>query len=160
MIRELQLHRKSPRSVQAYVTAVAQLARHHERSPDAISIEEVRDFLHYLITERKVAFSTCNQKLAGIRFFYRQVLGQEGFSLRVPAKRSGRLPDPLSRSEIGKLLEATQNTKHRVLLGIDITQCPRCGRPLHRQVLRPWHGAAAHPSLPPHPHRLPPWDTS
>ena len=28
VIRELQLHRKSPRTVEAYVTAVAQLARH------------------------------------------------------------------------------------------------------------------------------------
>jgi integrase/recombinase XerD len=116
MIRELQLYRKSPRTIEAYVTAVAQLAQHYGRSPDAISIEEVRDFLHYLITRRKVAFSTCNQKLAGIRFFYRQVLGEEDFSLRVPAKRSGRLPEPYSRSEVVKLLEATRNIKHRVLL--------------------------------------------
>ena len=116
MIRELELHRKSPRTIEAYVTAVAQLARHYGRSPDTITIEEVRDFLHHLITQRKVAFSTCNQKLAGIRFLYRQVLGREGFSLRVPAKRSGRLPEPLSRSEIAKLLDATRNTKHRVLL--------------------------------------------
>ena len=116
MIRELELHRKSPRTIEAYVTAVAQLARHYGRSPDAIAIEEIRDFLHHLISERKVAFSTCNQKLAGIRFLYRQVLGQEEFSLRVPAKRSGRLPEPLSRSEIAGLLDATQNSKHRVLL--------------------------------------------
>jgi site-specific recombinase XerD len=116
MIHELELHRKSPRTVEAYVAAVAQLAKHYERSPDAISIEEVRNFLHYLITQRKVAFSTCNQKLAGIRFFYHMVLGQDGFSLRVPAKRSGRLPEPFSRSEIAKLLDATRNIKHRVLL--------------------------------------------
>ena len=90
MIRELELHRKSPRTIEAYVTAVAQLARHYGRSPDAISLEEVREFLHYLITQRKVAFSTCNQKLAGIRFFYRSVLGQDDFPLRVPAKRRRR----------------------------------------------------------------------
>lgn len=116
MIHELELHRKSPRTVEAYVTAVAQLAQHYRRSPDAISIEDVREFLHYLITQRKVAFSTCNQKLAGIRFFYRQVLGQEEFSLRVPAKRSGRLPEPLSRSEVARLFDVTRNAKHRVLL--------------------------------------------
>jgi hypothetical protein len=51
MIRELELHRKSPRTVHAYVTAVAQLAQHYGRSPDTISIEEVREFLHYLITQ-------------------------------------------------------------------------------------------------------------
>ena len=116
MIHELELHRKSPNTIEAYVTAVAQLARHYGRSPDAIAVEEIRDFLHHLITVRKVAFSTCNQKLAGIQFFYHHVLGQEEFSLRVPAKRSGRLPEPLSREEIAKLFEVTSNLKHRALL--------------------------------------------
>ncbi len=116
MIRELELQRKSPLTVEAYVKAVAQLAQHFGRSPDAISVEEVRDFLHYLITEKKVAFSTCNQKLSALQFFYRRVLGQEDFSLRVPAKRGGRLPEPFSRGEIARILETTRNLKHRALL--------------------------------------------
>jgi len=116
MIHELELHRKSPRTVEAYVTAVAQLARHYGRSPDRISLEQVREFLHHLIVERKLAFSSCNQKLAGIRFFYRHVLGQEKFDLRVPAKRSGKLPEPLGRREIAHLLKVPGNAKHRVLL--------------------------------------------
>jgi len=116
MIRELQLHRKSPSTIECYVTAVAQLACYYGRSPEQISIEEIRDFLHHLITVQKVAYSTCNQKVCGIRFFYREVLRQQDFQLRVPAKRSGRLPEPLSRGEIRRLLEATPNTKHRVLL--------------------------------------------
>ncbi len=116
MIHELELHRKSRHTIEAYVTAVAQLARHYGRSPEAISVEEIRDFLHHLITVQKAAFSTCNLKLAGIQFFYHHVLGQEQFSLRVPAKRSGRLPEPLSRNEIAKLFEVTSNLKHRTLL--------------------------------------------
>jgi integrase/recombinase XerD len=116
MIRELELHRKAPGTIKQYVTAVAELARHYGRSPDLISIEEVRDFIHHLITQRKVAFSTCNVTLSGIRFFFQQVLRRDDFFLRVPAKRSGRLPEPLSRSEIARLFDATMNTKHRVLL--------------------------------------------
>ena len=46
MIRELELHRKSPNTVEAYVTAVAQLAQHFGRSPEKIAVEEVRDYLH------------------------------------------------------------------------------------------------------------------
>jgi predicted transposase YbfD/YdcC len=91
MIRELELHRKAPGTIKQYVSAVAELARHYRRSPDSISIEEVRDFIHHLITQRKVAFSTCNVRLAGIRFFFQQVLRRDDFPLRVPAKRSGRL---------------------------------------------------------------------
>jgi site-specific recombinase XerD len=95
---------------------VSQLARHYGRSPDRITLEEVRDFLHDAIVRQRLSASTCNQKLAGIRFFHRQVLRREDFDLRVPAKRSGRLPEPLSRSEIARLLEAPRVTKHRVLL--------------------------------------------
>jgi site-specific recombinase XerD len=116
MIRELELHRKSPLTVDAYVRAVARLAQHFGRSPDAISVEEVRDFFHHLITQEKAAFSTCNQKLAAIKFFYRHVLGQKDFSLHIPAKRSGRLPEPFSRGEIAKILHDTRDLKHRALL--------------------------------------------
>jgi len=116
MIRELQLHRKSPRTIEAYVGAVAQLAAHYGRSPETISLEEIRDFLHHLIVERKLAFSSCNQKLCALRFFYRQVLGREDFELRVPTRRSGRLPEPLGRRDVVRLIEATRNLKHRALL--------------------------------------------
>jgi site-specific recombinase XerD len=116
MIYELELHRKSDSTVKAYVAAVEQLARYYGRSPDQLSLEQIRDFLHHEITVRKLAFSTVNQKLAGIRFFYHEVLGRAEVSLKVPAKRSGRLPEPLARSEIERLLDAARNLKHRVLL--------------------------------------------
>jgi site-specific recombinase XerD len=116
MIHELELHRKSPCTIESYVTAVAQLSRHYGRSPETISVEETRDFFHHLITTQKAAWGTCNLKLSGIKFFYHHVLGQRDFSLRIPAKRSGRLPEPLSRSEISRILEVVDNLKHRVLL--------------------------------------------
>ena len=116
MIRELELRRKSPNTVEAYVRAVAGLATYYRRSPDQIELEEVRSYLHYLITERNLAFNTVNQALAGLRFLYREVLGYDKFDLRVPAKRSGRLPEPLSAEEIERLLAAATYPKHRVLL--------------------------------------------
>ncbi len=71
MIRELQLHRKSPGTIDAYVAAVAQLAMHYGRSPEKISLEEIRDFLHHLIVISKLAYSSVNQKLAGTRTAWR-----------------------------------------------------------------------------------------
>jgi site-specific recombinase XerD len=116
MIRVLQLHRLSPETIKAYTAAVADLARFYGRSPDLIDSEQIRDFFHHLITVKKLAYSTCNQKLCGITFFYRHVLGQGSFHLKIPHKRSGHLPVPLSRSEISQLLAATRNLKHRVML--------------------------------------------
>jgi site-specific recombinase XerD len=116
MIRTLELHRKSEKTIDAYVRAVEQLAVFYHRSPDQISTDQVRDFLHHLITVRKLSYSSCNQKIAGINFLQRHVLGRTGFHLKIPIKRSGRMPEPLSRSEISRLLAAARNLKHRVLM--------------------------------------------
>lgn len=118
MIHELELHRKSPRTIEAYLMAVSQLARYYNRPPDQIAVGEVREWMHYLIIEKKLAFSSCNQKLAGIKFFYRHVLQQSEFdvALRIPTKRTGRLPEPLSRNEIVRLLDAARSEKARVML--------------------------------------------
>jgi hypothetical protein len=43
MIRELELLCKSPRTVEAYVYAIHELATHYHRSPERVSVEEVRD---------------------------------------------------------------------------------------------------------------------
>jgi len=90
------------------------VGQHFGRSPELIAVEEVRDYLHYLITERKVAFSTCNQKMCGILFLYVSV-GRREFSLRVPAKRSGRLPERW-RGARSRGCSGTRTRKERVLL--------------------------------------------
>ncbi len=116
MIRELEVQRKRPNTVNSYVTAVADLGMYYRKSPHKISRDEIRSYLHYLLTDRKLADSTCNVKIAAIGFFYREVLGQSNFRLKVPSKRPGKLPEPLSRQEVTRLLTAAKNQKHRVLL--------------------------------------------
>ena len=83
MIRELELQRKSRHTIRAYVAAIAELGTHYGRSPDHVTVEEIRDFMHQLITVRKLAFSSCNQRLAAYRFFYEQVLQRDRLNLRV-----------------------------------------------------------------------------
>ena len=54
MIRELQLQRKAPGTISSYVRSVAELAKFHGKSPDLLEVEEVRDFMHYLIVGKKL----------------------------------------------------------------------------------------------------------
>ena len=70
MIRELELQRKADGTVKSYVRSVAELAVFHGKSPDLLEIEEVRDFVHYLIVGKKLSIGTVNQMLTGIKFLY------------------------------------------------------------------------------------------
>ena len=116
MIREMQLQRLSKLTIKSYLSSVTGLAQHYRRSPCQLSVEEVRDYVRYLIVDRKLAASTINCRICAFRFLYSRVLGQKGFVLHAKCKRSGRLPQPLSRTEVVRLLDATANRKHRMML--------------------------------------------
>jgi site-specific recombinase XerD len=64
----------SVRTREAYVGAVAKLAKYYGRSPDRISEQEVQNYLLHLIEERKLSWSSCNIAAQGLRFFYRVTL--------------------------------------------------------------------------------------
>jgi integrase/recombinase XerD len=73
-IRELVIRGTSPRTQEAYVQAVFYLAKHYHRSPDQLSNEELKSYLYYLATEKKLSASTLNQRVSAFRFFYEIVL--------------------------------------------------------------------------------------
>lgn len=75
--------------------------------PEVAGAQGVEDFLTYLATQRRVSASTQNQALNALVFLYKQVLEIElGRFESERAKRPERVPEVLSRGEVGRLLEA------------------------------------------------------
>jgi site-specific recombinase XerD len=116
LIRELELRRRSPHTIQAYVTAVRQLAEYYGRSPDQLELEEVRDWFHHLLVERRLAGTSVNLKIQAVRFFFQHVLRRSDFDLKSPTQRSRKLPQALSRCEVKRIIEAATLPRHRVML--------------------------------------------
>src|SRR5450756_862887 len=76
MLEDMQLRAFSPRTQEAYVRAVRQLAEHFRKSPDVITDEDLRqDFLH-LTQVQHYARATVTIALCGIKFFVEHTLGK------------------------------------------------------------------------------------
>ena len=88
------------RTEKAYVQWILRfVAFHHDRRPSDMGAPEIRQFLTYLATERRVTASTQNQALGAVVFLYRHVLKKDvgDFSDFPRARRPKRLPVVLSR---------------------------------------------------------------
>lgn len=118
MIRQLQLKRLAENTQLAYVRAVEGLARHYWRPPDQLTTEQVNGYLHHLLVDRELSWSSCNVASCGIAFFLTKVAGRaESFRLELPPRtRPKKLPEVLSREEVESLFAAAGNRKHRMLL--------------------------------------------
>jgi site-specific recombinase XerD len=117
MLDALLLRGMAVRTQESYIDDVARLARHYGRSPDALSVQEVQQFLVQLLRERKLSRSTVNQYGSAFRFLYGTVLGRDSQAFHIPlGVAPQRVPEILSREEVARLFAATTRPAPRTFL--------------------------------------------
>lgn len=117
MIEDLQLRGFAPKTQEAYLRAVRQLAAHFKKSPEDITEEDLRQYFLYLKNVRQASRSTCTQALCGIKFFFEHTMGRDWktFGLVRPPKEK-KLPVVLSQEEVGRVLICLNSFRHHVCL--------------------------------------------
>ena len=119
MLDALQLRGRAERTIESYLDAVSQLARHYGCSPERLSAEQVQAYLLHLLRDRHLARSSLNQYGCAFRFLYGKVLGRDGAAFQIPlAPAPQKLPEILSRQEVARILAAAPSDKARVFLSL------------------------------------------
>ena len=107
----------APKTRLVYVGWVRRLVQFCKVVPDQLTLEQVRAYLLHLTQERHLAFSTFNQALNAVRFFFIEVLKRpfelEGLHYQRPPRR---LPLVLSEEEVVRILDAASALRDRALL--------------------------------------------
>ena len=116
MIEDMTVRNLSPATQRSYVHAVAKFSRFFGRSPDMLTLEDVRTFQVHLAS-KGVAWASLNQTVAALRFFYGVTLGMAEIPERIAyAREPRRLPVVLSADEVVRFLEAVPSLKARAAL--------------------------------------------
>jgi integrase/recombinase XerD len=115
MQHDLVVRGMSPRTQQAYLAAVAGLAKHYHQRHDILSAQQVEGYVRHLIEQRHLAPNSVRVAVFGLRFFYTVTLHRQPFTLPLP-KGVKKLPEVLSRQEVARLLASTATLRERALL--------------------------------------------
>jgi site-specific recombinase XerD len=135
MIADLRIRNYSPRTIECYTRCVAVFARHCGRSPAALGAEHIRAYQTYLIETKGASWSAFNQAVCALRFLYGTTLQRPGLVEDIPFPRQPkRLPEILSRTEVGRFFAAIPNVKHRTVLMTMYAAGLRVLEALHLQV--------------------------
>ena len=135
MLVDMQLRGLAPKTQEAYLRAVRQLAEHYHKSPDQISEEELRNYFLYLKNEKKASRSACTIALCGLKFFYEQSLQKQWpvWDLVRPPK-SQKLPVVLSQGEVRQVLNQVRLLHYRACLTVVYACGLRLGEALRLTV--------------------------
>jgi integrase/recombinase XerD len=84
---------------------------------ELITEPQIIQFLRFLVTDRKISTTYQNQAINAIKFYYEKVLGgQRKFYFIDRPRKEKTLPEVLSVAEVGQIIQAINNVKHRAII--------------------------------------------
>jgi len=117
MIQDLRIRNYSPKTIKEYVRRVRDFAGYFKKSPALLGPPHVRQYQVHLVDEEHASWAKFNQSVCALRFFYQTTLKKDWPVKHIPFPRGEKkLPVVLSVQEVGILLAAVKNLKHRTVL--------------------------------------------
>jgi integrase/recombinase XerD len=111
-------NRYSPRTRVTYLAALEFFLRYFsDHDPFDISGEEISRFIYNIIIRLGYSSAYQNQMISAVKtFYYISGRGKVNPELLVRPRKSRALPKVLSKDEVGRVLNAARNPKHKLLL--------------------------------------------
>ena len=119
MLDDMELRNLAPATQRNYIAHVAAYARFYQESPEQLGQEDVREYLLYLLKERKMSPEGVNQQVSALKFLYLTTLEMPWNDVDFPrAKRAYKLPVVLSQEEVVQFFDHVGALRHRAALMI------------------------------------------
>ena len=116
--KELVLSGLSEKTRDAYLRCLKKLDDYYIKPVETLTTEEIKDFLYFLIKEKRFSQEYINQINAAAKFFFDRVLKKKDIMCDIPRAKTPRkkLPQVLARSEIKDIIQGIDNVKHKCIL--------------------------------------------
>jgi integrase/recombinase XerD len=107
----------SKNTLESYTIHARIFLEYCNRPVEQLGVEDIRNFLRYLLHEKKSSPSTVKTYSAAIRFLFAVTLNRTLNYLQIPRlKKRKTLPEVLTREEVSSIIEHCPNLKHKAML--------------------------------------------
>ena len=119
MTADLDLRGFASTTKKEYLQRAHNFVAYHRRPAAELGEQEIREFLLYLVNERRTGSATQHMYVAAIKFLYATTLGRPEVVAKIPwPKRPQILPDILTGEEVERIFQQIASLKHRAILMI------------------------------------------
>ncbi|SHJ93697.1 tyrosine-type recombinase/integrase [Epilithonimonas mollis] len=114
----LRMQRYADRSIKTYTSHLTYFLKVSSTlKTEDITQRQLEDFIIWLVEKKKVGQSYQKAMIATITKFYKEIF-QRNINLKhlYPKRKENKLPKFLTKDEVKKILDATENLKHKAIL--------------------------------------------
>lgn len=112
-LTNLKLQGKRPATIDAYARAVRRITAYFDRTPDTLSIQDLKQYFNDLIQTH--SWSTVKLDRNGLQFFYKYTLERQWQWLDIiKPPQIKRIPDILTAAQIAFMINQTKQQRYQV----------------------------------------------
>jgi site-specific recombinase XerD len=117
-IQLLEVKRFSSNSIKTYVNALRQFLNYYkEQDVDFFKEKEIERYINEQVTVFNISISYQKQLVAAIKMYYKNIAHRDlHLDYLYPERSEFKIPVVYTQEEVKKLLNASENLKHRALL--------------------------------------------
>ena len=133
-IQKLVINGKSESTHKNYIRQIAKLAIYFQRLPLNIEIDELEEYLYFLIQRDTDALSSYKHLVYGLRKLY-QLFGKEELELALPSiNRPNKIPVVLSKAEAKIIFKTAIHIRERIMFALTYDTGLRIGELVNLQI--------------------------
>ena len=118
---ELKIKGFSQKTIDSYLFHNQEFLKFANKKPEEISEADAKNYVNYLINEKKYKPRSINLAFSSLKFLYRNLLNKKIMeNIKIP-KLDKKDPVILNREEIKSLLSSIENPKHKLLVSLMLT---------------------------------------
>ncbi len=127
-VKILEVKRYSKNTIDSYVSIV-KMARHFFDKPlDKVDETELHRYFYFMVHTKKVSYSYQKQIAMALKLYYKEMFGQSiNLELLFPSRKPSKLPVILAREDVQKIIEKTNNIKHKSMVALTYSAGLRVG---------------------------------
>ena len=116
---QLILKRYSENTIIVYKEQIVRFFKYYSKTdPSALTDEDVKEYMLFLLKKKKISFSLQKQVISAIKFYFEKILRRETkkYYFEIPKSKEQKLPIVLSKREVKQIINSTNNLKHKTIL--------------------------------------------
>ena len=126
--RDLALRGYSPRTQITYYRNIAWFFEYCKEPPEKITKDTIKNYLYYLIRDKKLSESSLRQARSAICYFFSQTMDRDVEVENIPIqKKKRKLPEVFTVEEVFRIIHCADNIKHKTILMLAYSSGLRVG---------------------------------
>lgn len=133
--RDLALRGYSPVTQKTYYRNIVYFLEYCKEPPEQITKESIKNYLYYLIKDKKLSESSLRQARSAIWYFFSQTIGSSVEVENLPTqKKKRKLPDVFTPEEVFRIIHCADNIKHKTILMLTYSSGLRVGEIVNLKI--------------------------